>query len=62
MPHWHLSCAQDLRCKIKKSSLDIGGNMERRLENIVDNFECIGAVLDDENEPLASDSDRSEER
>ena len=36
--------------------------MERRLENIVDNFECIGAVLDDENEPLGSDSDRSEER
>ena len=35
--------------------------MSRRLENLADNFERIGAILDEENEPVVSDSDLSGE-
>ena len=34
--------------------------MARRMENIAHNFERIGAILDDEHEPIGSDSDLSE--
>ena len=35
--------------------------MSRCTENLADNFERIGAILDEENEPVGSDSDLSEE-